>query len=157
MYFHWYHWIYVIDPTVAVGTSGEAGPSAIPVATHQGMPCFDISQWQMHMLCYRHNGPIDGQVQMQYSDCGGWFNRGWHAHHGHWTGFIIFPMFKNHIVYTTCRFLQGQSKGKAAGANASTMQVDLQAIPSQHCEKYYLHSKSVSSPSQSSRNNGRQW
>ena len=31
-----------------------------------------------------------------------------------------------------------KGKGKAAAASASAMQVDLQAIPSQHCEKYIL-------------------
>ena len=83
MYFHRYHRTYVIGPTVSVGVSAEAGPSAIPVAALQGMPYFHISQWYIRMLCYRRGGPIDGQVQRRPPDFGGRFDGGRHAGRGH--------------------------------------------------------------------------
>ena len=63
---------------------------------------------------------------------------------------LLYPCSK---IILLCLFTApaGPSKdkgeGKAANAGSGAMQVDLQAISSQNCEKHYLHPKNISSPS----------
>ena len=53
--------------------------------------------------------------------------------------------YSNHLWTAPAGLSKDKGKGKATDAGAGAMQPDLQAIPSQHREKHYLHPKSVSS------------